>query len=34
LTQAFASDILSRLPHEPLREAVLADVGAWWEGKP
>jgi Fe-S cluster assembly protein SufD len=30
LTQAFASDVLDRLPHAPLREAVFADVGAWW----
>lgn len=31
LTQAFAVEVLARIPHEPLRESVMSDVGAWWE---
>jgi Fe-S cluster assembly protein SufD len=30
LTQAFAVEVLDRVPDEALRESLLAEVGAWW----
>ncbi len=30
LTQAFAVEVVSRLPFEPLRESLLDAVGSWW----